>query len=142
MQDKGMFEVEWVWLESLVSYNILDSVLEQEYDKIVQCVVEFCDCLIFIIILVDCYCQWFKVFVGVEFQEIECDIVFCDYIICGIDVLIVLDIWFDYCFVDNLVVIVFNGVCFYVGMFLLLLENQIFGIFCVMDYCFRDLSWV
>ena len=135
-----MSEAERVRLESLASYNILDSAPEQEYDEIVQRAAELCDCPISTITLVDRHRQWFKASVGVELQETERDIALCDHTIHGTDALIVPDTRLDHRFADNPAVTDPNGVRFYAGTPLLSSENQILGTLCVMDYRPRDLS--
>ena len=140
MQDKGMSETERARLESLASYNILDSAPEHEYDDIVRRAAALCDCPISTVTLVDRHRQWFKASVGLDIQETERDIALCDHTIRGTGSLIIPDTRLDHRFADNPVVTDPNGIRFYAGIPLLSSENQVLGTLCVMDHRPRDLS--
>lgn len=140
MQDKGMSETERARLESLASYNILDSAPEHEYDDIVRRAAALCDCPISTVTLVDRHRQWFKASVGLDIQETERDIALCDHTIRGTGPLIIPDTRLDHRFADNPVVTDPNGIRFYAGIPLLSSENQVLGTLCVMDHRPRDLS--
>ena len=140
MQDKGMSETERARLESLASYNILDSAPEHEYDDIVQRAAALCECPISTVTLVDRHRQWFKASVGLDIRETERDIALCDHTIRGTGPLIIPDTLRDDRFAANPVVTDTNGIRFYAGTPLLSSENQVLGTLCVMDYRPRNLS--
>ena len=101
MQDKGMSETERARLESLASYNILDSAPEHEYDDIVQRAAALCECPISTVTLVDRHRQWFKASVGLDIRETERDIALCDHTIRGTGPLIIPDTLRDDRFAAN-----------------------------------------
>ena len=140
MQDKGMSETERARLESLASYNILDSAPEHEYDDIVQRAAELCGCPISTVTLVDRHRQWFKASVGLDIQETERDIALCDHTIRGTGPLIIPDTRLDHRFADNPVVTDPNGIRFYAGAPLVAPDGQALGTLCVMDHRPRHLS--
>ena len=64
-------------LENLLSYEILDTLTEQEFDDITKMAADICGTKISLISLIDDKRQWFKSHFGLEVQETHKDFAFC-----------------------------------------------------------------
>ncbi|AIY13663.1 sensor histidine kinase [Cellulophaga baltica] len=122
-------------LAELQSYNILDSLPEEDYDNLSKIASEICGTPISMITLVDENRQWFKSSYGVDIKETPREISFCGHTInhSG-DVFIVPDTRKDERFFDNPMVTGESNVVFYAGVPLMTANNLPIGSLCVIDH--------
>lgn len=127
-------------LQALYEYHILDSVSEQEYDKITALASQICQVPIAIISLVDKNRQWFKSEVGLGTKETPRDISFCQYTIMGEEVFEVPNALEDERFVENPLVTGDPHIRFYAGAPLVTPEGYNIGSLCVIDQVPKELT--
>ena len=68
-------------LETLYKYNLLDTLPEEQLDKITKLAAVICEVPIALVSLIDKDRQWFKSKVGLDVEEAPRDISFCQYAI-------------------------------------------------------------
>lgn len=117
----------------LRSYDILDTLDEQEYDDIVQLVTQICGTSMANISFVDRDRQWFKAVVGLEDRETTRDVAFCAHTILDDEPLVVPDATQDERFHDNPLVTDNPGIRFYAGMPLTTPDGYRIGSLCALD---------
>lgn len=128
-------------LIALQSYDILDTLPEEEYNEITQLAAIICNTPISQISLIDQKRQFIKASVGLEIQECDRDIAFCSHSILNpADVTIVPDSRNDERFHDNPFVIDDPKIIFYAGMPLVSSDGYSLGALCVIDHVPRKLS--
>ncbi|UEG53464.1 GAF domain-containing sensor histidine kinase [Mucilaginibacter daejeonensis] len=127
-------------LESLRSYNILDTLEEAEYNEIVLVASEICQTPVALISLVDHERQWFKSIVGVDLKQTPKEQAFCAYTIVENDVMIVKDARNDPRFAQNPLVTGFPNIVFYAGVPLITNDGHALGSLCVIDNKVNDLT--
>ncbi|WP_158976082.1 ATP-binding protein [Cellulophaga sp. L1A9] len=121
-------------LAELQSYNILDSLPEEDYDNLSKIASEICGTPISMISLVDEKRQWFKSSYGIDVKETEREISFCGHMINDSnDIFIVPDARKDARFFDNPMVTGDTNVVFYAGVPLMTSNNLPIGSLCVID---------
>jgi signal transduction histidine kinase len=126
---------------ALQSYEILDSIDEQEYDDITAVASEICQTPICVISLIDENRQWFKSKVGLEANETSREVSFCGHAILNPnDVMIVPDARKDERFFDNPLVTGNPDIVFYAGVPLLDENGFALGTICAIDTKPRELS--
>ncbi len=127
-------------LDSLLSYKILDSDPEQDFDDITKLAAEICDCPISAITLLDEERQWFKSKVGIEDSETSRRDSFCGHAIMNPkECLIVEDAKEDVRFHDN--PLVNDGIVgSYAGVPLVNNDGFALGALCVIDDKARKLA--
>lgn len=126
-------------LRAVKSYNLLDSLPEQEYDDITDLIATLCDAPIALISLLDTNRNFFKSFHGIPFSESPRDISFCGHAILQDDILIINDARRDERFADNPLVLNMNAI-FYAGVPLISPKGFPLGTLCVFDHQPRELS--
>ncbi len=77
MQIPDIPENEDLRIKELLSYEILDTANEREFDDIVSLAAYITGCPVSLISLVDSHRQWFKAKQGTEVAELPRDISFC-----------------------------------------------------------------
>lgn len=128
-------------LESLRSYEILDTLPEQEYDDIVQIASQICGSAIALVSLVDIDRQWFKAKVGVDVDQTPRDWAFCAHALLKPgEELYVSDATKDDRFSDNPLVLSDPKIRLYAGSPLIGSEGKPLGTLCVIDNYPRELE--
>ena len=128
-------------LEALHSYNILDTLPEQDFDDLTLLAQQICQAPIALISLVDENRQWFKSRVGVSHTETPLDFAFCPYAILDPgELLIVQDAQKDPRFAESPRVRGGPKIRFYAGAPLVTPEGLALGTLCIIDCVPRDLT--
>lgn len=128
-------------LKELVSYSILDTLPEEEYDAITKIASGICQTPISLITLIDEKRQWFKSHHGVEVAESPRALSFCAHAILEPQkIMEVPDARQDDRFRDNPFVAGQPGVVFYAGVPLVTPGGNALGSLCVLDSKPRELS--
>jgi len=127
-------------LEVLRSYQILDTLTEEEYDRITKLASLICGAPISLISLIDKDRQWFKSTHGLEADETPRDLAFCQYTIMGNDLFEITDATADERFKDHPFVTNDPNVRFYAGYPLTDPQGYNLGSLCVIDRVARSLS--
>jgi GAF domain-containing protein len=125
-------------LETLWSYEILDTEPEAGFDDLTLLASYLCQTPVALISLVDAERQWFKSKVGVSIVETSRDIAFCGSAILQPDVFIVPDASQDERFAENPLVVAEPKIRFYAGA-TLMTQGQALGTLCVVDRVPREL---
>ena len=128
-------------LLALHSYNVLDTIPEDEYDDFTRMAAQICNVPIALISLVDENRQWFKSRHGLGAEETPREYAFCAHAINTPDELLeVHDATKDPRFQDNPLVTGEPHVIFYTGSPLITPEGQAIGTLCVIDNKPRAIS--
>ncbi len=128
-------------LQALASYNILDTLPEEEYDAITQLAAEICQTPVSLISLVDDQRQWFKSAHGLPIRQTPRQHALCAYAIqTPNQVMEVHDTRADERFTANPLITGEPYVVFYAGTPLVDTEGQALGTLCVIDHKPRQLS--
>ncbi len=127
-------------LENLLSYNILDTPPESDFDELTRFIAEICDVPYAIISLLDDKRQWFKSRVGISVAETSKEISFCSHAILQDDFFQVTNALDDERFFDNPLVTDGPKIMFYAAFPLISDEGFRLGTFCVLDRQPRKLN--
>ncbi len=134
-------EQEQLRLEALYSYNLLDTLPEQELDDITRLTSSICQMPISLITLIDSDRQWFKSQHGIAGTETPRELAFCNYTIQNPnEILIVPNALQDERFRDNPFTLGEPHVIFYAGVPLVNEDGYALGSLCVIDDKPRTLS--
>ena len=120
-------------LQVLREYNILDTLPEEQFDRLTKLAAIICEAPIALISLVDSDRQWFKSKVGLEVHQTSRDISFCQYTIMGEDFFEVEDVANDKRFSENLLVIGNPKIRFYAAYPLIDPNGFALGSLCIID---------
>lgn len=130
-------------LESLESFDIMDSGEETIYNDITALAATICNTPISLISLVDDKRQYFKSHHGIDFNETPIEQSFCKHLITNnVDVFIVENTHKDKRFINNLLVTENPNIGFYAGVSLTTLNGKRIGTLCVLDYHARQLNTI
>ncbi|CAM3724890.1 ATP-binding protein [Mucilaginibacter galii] len=127
-------------LASLVSYDILDTLEEDEFDEITKLASQICETPVALITLIDQKRQWFKSAVGTDVRETPREYAFCSYTILEKDVLVVSNAREDARFANNPLVTGDPNVAFYAGAPIINEEGYPLGSICVIDTEAKELN--
>ncbi|SEI37542.1 GAF domain-containing protein [Dyadobacter koreensis] len=128
-------------LEAIKSYDILDSLPEQEYDDITRLASEICQTPISLISLLDDTRQWFKSNRGLQVRETPIEYAFCSHAISNPnEIFIVPDSRKDPRFSENPLVTGEPYVIFYAGVPLVDRNGFPLGSLCVIDNDTKELT--
>ncbi len=121
-------------LKALYEYDILNTVTEEEYDRIAKIAAEIFDVPVTFISLLDENNQWNKASHGFDMQIIPREIAFCNHTILNPDdVLVVPDLRKDERFANNPLVANAPNVVFYAGAPLTTAKGHVLGSLCLLD---------
>ncbi|SDF47574.1 PAS domain S-box-containing protein [Mucilaginibacter pineti] len=121
-------------LKALHDYEILDSLAENEFDRITQLATLICDMPISLVSLIEKDRQWFKSRIGLEGSEIPRTLAFCQYTIMEKALMEVPDASKDERFKQYDLVSAGPKLRFYAGYPLVSTEGYALGTICVIDY--------
>ena len=120
-------------LKSLLTYNIIDTLKEKEFDKLAQLASIICETPIALISLIDDKRQWFKAKIGIEAEEMPKELTFCQYTIQKDELWEVEDTTKNELLKDNPNVTAENGIRYYAGLPLQCSLGYNIGTLCVAD---------
>ncbi|WP_412468312.1 ATP-binding protein [Pedobacter sp. KLB.chiD] len=128
-------------LEALESYQIMDSLPEEDFDELTKMASQICGTPIALITLVDSSRQWFKSKLGIDVQQTPRTHAFCAHtIIDPTGVMVVSNAREDQRFAENPLVTGDPNIAFYAGISLLTPEGMPLGSLCVIDTIPRTLD--
>ena len=127
-------------LQTLITYNILDTPPEKQFDDITRLAAFIADCPMATITLVDRNRQWFKAKVGADVTETPRDVSFCAHAILQREPFVVPDAAQDLRFRDNPFVTGEPGLRYYAGIPLVTQDDHALGTLCVFDLTPKDLG--
>lgn len=120
-------------LAALKKHYLLDTLNEEEFDRLTQLASLICDTPIALISIIDKDRQWFKSRVGMDVSEIARDISICQFTIMGDDILEITDASMDENIKDSSLVTGTPNIRFYAGYPLKDSKGYNLGTLCVID---------
>ena len=120
-------------LQTLLSYNILDTPYEEDFDELAQLIALICDVPIAVISMIDDKRQWYKTKVGIDGNETPKEETFCQYTVLQDELIEISDALLDERVKNNPHVTSENGIRFYAGMPLKAENGSNIGTVCVVD---------
>ena len=128
-------------LKSLESYNLLDTLPEDDFEELTLLASEICQTPVALISLLDDKRQWFKSIIGHDVKETPKEQAFCAHTITNdSDIMIVPDARKDDRFSSNPLVTGDPNIVFYAGVPLINEEGFALGSLCVMDRVPKQLT--
>lgn len=127
-------------LRALRRYDVLDTPLEDAFDRVTRLAKTVFNTPIALVSLVDENRQWFKSRQGLEVDETSREIAFCAHAILANDVMVVNDATRDPRFAENPLVVNEPCIRFYAGAPLRTIDGYNLGTLCVIDLVSREFS--
>lgn len=127
-------------LKTVLSYNMMDTPYEEEFDSLAKLVSLICETPIAVISLIDDERQWFKAKVGIEGTEAPIEETFCRYTILQDEILEIQDAQLDERVKNYPQVQASSGIRFYAGAPLKAGNGDNIGTVCVVDSQPRKLT--
>lgn len=127
-------------LKALKEYNILDTLPEEQFDRLTKLASIICETPIALISLIDDERQWFKSRIGLDVEQTSRDVSFCQYTIMGKDFFEVEDALEDNRFKKNPLVLENPNIRFYAAYPLIDPEGYALGSLCMIDQSPKKLS--
>lgn len=127
-------------LKTLRALNILNTPMEERFDRITRMARRLFDVPIALISLIDDDRQWFKSCMGLEVRETSRDISFCGHAILDDKILLVPNVREDKRFFDNPLVSSEPNIGFYAGCPVRAPDGNVLGTLCLIDTKPRDLT--
>jgi len=127
-------------LAALKSYQILDTLPKETFDRFTKLASIICNTPISLVSLIDEDRQWFKSKIGLEVDETPREIAFCHYSILGHEIMEVQDATKDFRFQNNPLVTSAPNIKFYAGYPLKDANGYNLGTICVIDRVPRKLD--
>jgi PAS domain S-box-containing protein len=118
-------------LQTLLSYNILDTPYEKDFNELAQLIALICDVPIAVISMIDDKRQWYKAKVGIDGTETPIKETFCQYTVVQDELLEISDALLDKRVQNHPHVTSENGIRFYAGMPLKAKNGYNIGTVCV-----------
>jgi two-component system, sensor histidine kinase len=140
MRSAPVLENETERLQELLSYDILDTLPEKQYDSITEIASRVCKTPIALISLIDESRFWFKSKRGIDLAEGPREISFCGHAISSEKVFVVPNALEDDRFMDNRLVTGPANIRFYAGAPLCTPSGMRIGTLCVIDHIPNNLS--
>ena len=120
-------------LKKLLSYNILDSDEEQDFNDLAELIAQVCNCEYALVTFMDKERVWFKAKRNIDIKEIPRDTSFCSFTILNDEVLVVKDTKKDKRFFDNPHVTGGYKIGFYAGAPIITSDGYKIGTVCGLD---------
>ncbi|UAY52661.1 GAF domain-containing sensor histidine kinase [Ferruginibacter albus] len=120
-------------LNDLLSYEILDTIEEKEFDDLAELAADICGCPSALITFIDKDRQWYKARKNVGPTEIARDLSFCGHTLLFDGVMVIPDAKLDERFFDNPAVATGLRVNFYAGAPIISAAGNKIGTVCVFD---------
>jgi two-component sensor histidine kinase len=127
-------------IAALISYDILDTPPEPDFDDVVRLVAQICQVPRAAISLVDDHRQWLKAEVGLGFKEVPLALSICPGIALKPGLTVIPDVRQDARIASNPLVVGEPHIRFYAGVLLETSEGVPLGTLCVLDDEVRDLT--
>lgn len=127
-------------LAHLQNLHVLDTPIEQRFERITRILCRILDMPLAAITLIDDNRQWFKSIQGAKLVETPRSVAFCSHTILNDEILVIPDATVDNRFYDNPLVINEPNIRFYAGYPLKVANNIRVGALCVFDIKPRNLS--
>lgn len=118
----------------LLSYDILDSEEEEDYNQLIDLAAMFCDCEMATISFIDKERQWFKATKNIPDREGPRDTSFCGHAIMHSEIMVINDALKDERFFDNPDVAGGLSIGFYAGAPIISSAGYKLGTVCVIDH--------
>ncbi len=120
-------------LHALYRYNILDTPVDDAFERITRLAVKPFDAPIVLITFIDHERQWFKSCYGLNIRSTSRQVSFCAHAILSDNVMVVPDVQKDERFADNPLVTGYPGIRFYAGAPLKTPQGYNLGTLCIID---------
>jgi len=127
-------------LRVLHSLNILDTPVEERFDRVTRLVKRMFNVPLSVVGLIDKDRQWFKSSSGIDVKEAPRELTFCGHTILGDEMLIISDTTLDERVFDHPAVVGEPYVRFYAGVPLRVVDGSKMGTLCIADYKPRTFS--